>query len=169
MAWSRLIIGAITFCSVVACSAQKPVDQKDAVSANPERGDEAALTFSPDPLGAGDLANIIMNGELGCAFALEKKSPVLLIARGNVHSDEPAEGAIKIAGRVIPLKSREMEGFDGLSDGTTFEGPTVTVKVERLSAVPLGDGESPPYPAKMMLSGESGVENAMEGLWTCGP
>lgn len=173
MAWPRLTVVFAAACSLAACSqpesAQEPTAPKPAETAG-----GADMAFSPEALSADDMKQVSVNGELGCAFALEKQSPALLIARGNVGSTTPASGIIKIAGRTIPLKSREPSGFDGLGDGATFEGPAVTVAIERLSedsppSTMAGSEESPPYPAKMILSGEGGAENAMNGLWTCGP
>ncbi len=119
------------------------------------------------PLTPADREAYPLEGELGCAFDSEEGA--LFIAFGDVGDEERrAQALVKVAGQPERLTARETGGYDGLPDGGVFAGPVMTITVARTSETPLAEGESPPYPAKLLLERE-GSAQTIPGRWTCGP
>lgn len=116
-----------------------------------------------DPLGEADLAGLA--GELACSFAVDDQSP-LLLARGNVGSDQGAQGVVKVAGYVERVTAPG--GFDGMLDNPTFRGQGKTVRIETTGEA-IGGGESPPRPATLTYLRADGASRNFEGQWRCGP
>ncbi|PBJ83953.1 hypothetical protein CMZ84_05635 [Lysobacteraceae bacterium NML93-0399] len=116
-----------------------------------------------DPLGEADLTGL--DGELACSFAVDDQSP-LLLARGNVGSDQGAQGVVKVAGYVERVTAPG--GFDGMLDNPTFRGQGKTVRIETTGEA-IGGGESPPRPATLTYLRADGASRNFEGQWRCGP
>jgi len=178
----RLPLILLTPLALLACS-----DQPDASVAPAAEQTEPVLTPTPatsasgsattggdgsqirlTALTAADRAAHPLEGELGCSFAAGED--VLLVAMGNVaDEDGRAQGLAKIGDDLEPLVAQEAGGFDGLPDGAMFSGKGMTFTVTRSSDTPLAGGESPPYPAELLLQRADGAERTIVGLWTCGP
>ena len=109
-----------------------------------------------------------LEGELGCSFT--QGEDVLLVAMGNVADESGhAQGLAKIGDYSERLLAQETGGFDGLPDGAVFSGKGMTFTVTRTSETPVGEGESLPYPADLLLQRTDGAERTIAGRWTCGP
>ena len=104
-------------------------------------GDGSAIDLQP--LTAQDLAAETLAGELACSFS-DGDDEVRLLARGNVASDDPAFGVVKVSGYVERVAAPG--GFDGMLNGTSFAGRGKTVVIE-VTGPAQGGGESPPRPA----------------------
>jgi len=126
-------------------------------------GDGSAIDLQP--LTPTDLAAETLSGELACNFS-SPDDAVLLLARGNVASDEPAFGAVKVSGYVERVAAPG--GFDGMLGGTSFAGRGKTVVIE-VTGPAEGGGESPPRPATLTDQRADGASRVFQGLWTCGP
>jgi hypothetical protein len=126
-------------------------------------GDGSEIVLAP--LTETDLADIVLEGELACAFATEGGAP-LLLARGDAASQDAARGAVKVGGYVEPVGAPG--GFDGMLDGASFAGQGKTVTVE-VTGPASGSGESPPRPATLTYQRADGAERTWNGEWTCGP
>lgn len=118
-----------------------------------------------DALGEADLGNANLAGELGCSFSEDGQSP-LLYAMGVVGSQAPAQGIVKVAGYVEPV--RAPGGFDGMTQNPTFTGQGKTIRIEETGAA-IGGGESPPRPATLTYLRADGASRTIEGRWQCGP
>ncbi|MCH4813157.1 hypothetical protein [Vreelandella neptunia] len=134
---------------------------------NGSEGQKASTPTTPEhrlaPLSENDMRNASLQGELGCSFTTNSES-VLLIAMGVVASSDPAKGLIKLDNELHPVSAPG--GFDGMLRGATFEGDGNAVQVS-ITGEPQGSGESPPYPAELMVVGSD--QPTINGLWTCGP
>lgn len=118
-----------------------------------------------DALGEADLGNANLAGELACSFSEDGQSP-LLYAMGVVGSQAPAQGIVKVAGYVEPV--RAPGGFDGMTQNPTFTGQGKTIRIEETGAA-IGGGESPPRPATLTYLRADGASRTIEGRWQCGP
>lgn len=118
-----------------------------------------------DALGEADLGNAHLAGELACSFSEDDQSP-LLYAVGVVGSQAPAQGIVKVAGYVEPV--RAPGGFDGMTQNPTFTGQGKTIRIEETGAA-IGGGESPPRPATLTYLRADGASRTIEGRWQCGP
>lgn len=116
------------------------------------------------PLTASDIENAALTGELFCSF--ETESGTLLLAAGNVASDQPAEAAIKASSRLMSLSAPG--GFDAITAGTAFTGAGSSARIEVTGQTTEG-GESPARPATLTVLPDGGAEIMAEGLWRCGP
>ncbi|MGJ4728312.1 hypothetical protein [Luteimonas sp. SDU101] len=125
-------------------------------------GDGSAIQL--DPLADRDLAQAGLTGELSCVFLHE--SGALLHAAGNVASDDPALGAVKVAGVVEHV--RAPGGFDGILDGPDFTGRGLTIRIH-VTGPAIGGGESPPRPANLTYLRADGASRNFDGHWQCGP
>lgn len=126
-------------------------------------GDGSAIdlqTLTSQDLDAEPLA-----GELACSFSGVDDS-LLLVARGNVASDDPAFGAVKVSGYVERVAAPG--GFDAMLDRASFAGRGKTVVIE-VTGSAEGGGESPPRPATLTYQRADGASRVFQGLWTCGP
>lgn len=119
-----------------------------------------------DPLGAADIEQAALGGELACSFVADGGEAPLLLAMGVVASDEPAQGVVKVAGYVEPV--RAPGGFDGMLQDPTFSGQGKTVRIA-LTGEASGGGESPPRPATLTYLRADGASRTFEGQWQCGP
>lgn len=128
-----------------------------------EGGDGSEIVL--EALSQEDIEGADLSGELVCNF-LEDGALPLLYATGIVASDEPAQGVVKVAGYVEPI--RAPGGFEGITTDPTFTGQGKTIAIE-LTGPAEGDGESPPRPATLTYERADGASRTFEGLWQCGP
>jgi hypothetical protein len=126
-------------------------------------GDGSAIRLSA--LSPAELAAAQLAGELGCSFAADERSP-LLVARGNVASTEPAFGLIKIGNTLERIAAPG--GFDAMLDGADFSGRGTAIRIA-LTGPATGGGESPPRPATLTFDRADGARRVFPGRWTCGP
>ncbi|MXO65123.1 hypothetical protein [Altericroceibacterium endophyticum] len=167
MKWITQSAWVLPLSVLAACSPQQSDNPAAQASATPEPASAAGLLIAP--LGRGDLEQIEMPGELGCAFAPQTGQAALLVAKGFVDEESPASAVFKPNGKITLLKGGEEGGYDALINGSTFAGGDWSVTVERASDMAMSDNESPPYPALMSVSGINGEELSIDGVWTCGP
>ena len=116
------------------------------------------------PLAADDIEGTGLTGELFCSFEANGQS--LLLAAGNVASDQAAEVIIKLSNRLLSLSADG--GYDAMTAGTVFTGAGVLAEVAVTSEATEG-GESPAYSATLTVLPESGDKVVADGLWRCGP
>lgn len=112
-----------------------------------------------------DVSGAALAGELACSFSTGDAQP-LLLAKGVVASDDPAQGIVKVAGYVEPV--RAPGGFDGMTNNPTFTGQGKTILIQETGAA-IGGGESPPRPATLTYQRADGASRTFEGRWQCGP
>lgn len=141
--------------------------QADAVAPQAESGtqggDGSEITLNP--LSESDLTEAALPGELGCQFVTAEDAP-LLVAMGNVGTSEAARGVVKVGDYVETVAAPG--GFDGMLEGTAFNGKGKTVEVA-VTGPASGDGESPPRPATLTYQRADGAEKTYDGQWQCGP
>lgn len=132
----------------------------------------AGVTFGGDgsanplsALSAADLEGVRLSGELACSFSTSEASP-LLVAMGNVASQDPAFGVVKIGDSVERIAAPG--GFDAMLGGTTFSGRGTTIAIA-LTGAAVGGGESPPRPATLTFDRADGARRVFDGRWECGP
>ncbi|WP_202839605.1 hypothetical protein [Luteimonas saliphila] len=118
-----------------------------------------------DALTEQDLTEADLSGELACSFSADDAAPILL-ARGMVASEEPAQGIVKVAGYVEAI--RAPGGFDGILENPTFTGQGKTIVIA-VTGPATGGGESPPRPATLTYQRADGASRTFDGRWQCGP
>ena len=183
-----LAIAIVSTALLAACSpaddAAEPGSDVPAVAPTPTAADEVAPEpAAPAPVAAGgtvggdgseivldtlteaDVTGANLQGELACSFS-EDGQPPLLHAVGVVGSQDPAQGVVKVAGYVEPV--RAPGGFDGMTQNPTFTGQGKTIRIEETGAA-IGGGESPPRPATLTYLRADGASRTIEGRWQCGP
>lgn len=126
-------------------------------------GDGSAIELLP--LSDADMEGAMLEGELACAFSIDGGG-TLLLAKGNVASNDPSRGVVNVAGYVEPVAAPG--GFDAMLRGTRFSGAGKVVQVE-LTGPAIGGGESPPHAATLTYQRADGAERAFPGQWQCGP
>src|SRR5690606_35293032 len=72
-------------------------------------GDGSAMELLP--LSDADIEGAMLEGELACAFSIDGGG-TLLLAKGNVASNEPSRGVVNVAGYVEPVAAPG--GFDAM-------------------------------------------------------
>lgn len=118
------------------------------------------MTLSADDIDAAALA-----GELACSFSMVGEAP-LLLAKGDVASDAPSRGVVKVGSYVEPVAAPG--GFDAMLEGTRFSGAGKTVGIE-MTGPATGGGESPARPASLTYDRADGARRSYAGRWQCGP
>ena len=131
----------------------------------PPRHAPLTLHGHPGPGRLFALAAEPLAGELACSFS-GGDDQLLLVARGNVASDDPAFGVVKVSGYVERVAAPG--GFDAMLDGASFAGRGKTVVIA-VTGPAEGGGESPPRPAPLTYRRADGASRVFQGLWTCGP
>ncbi len=116
-------------------------------------------------LSSADIDGAALTGELGCSFAIAD-APLLLLAMGNVASQEPSRGIVKVGDYVEVVAAPG--GFDGMLKGATFSGAGKTIRIALTGPV-TGSGESPPAPATLTYDRADGARRTVSGQWQCGP
>ncbi|HST44824.1 MAG TPA: hypothetical protein VLK29_06335 [Luteimonas sp.] len=118
-----------------------------------------------DALTAADVSGAALSGELACSFTGGDGAP-LLQAMGIVASREPAQGVVKVAGHVEPV--RTPGGFDAMTRDPVFTGQGKTIRIVQTGTA-LGGGESPARPATLTYQRADGASRTFAGRWQCGP
>ena len=127
-------------------------------------GDGSPITLAP--ITAGDIEHVSLAGELGCSFSSTPGGTPLLLAKGDVASDSPSRGVVKVGGHVEPVAAPG--GFDGMLRGARFSGAGKVVVIELTGPATEG-GESPPSPATLTYDRADGARRTFAGQWQCGP
>ena len=140
-----------------------PPPETPAVAGPTVGGDGSEIRLSA--LSPAEIAEGRLAGELGCSFSTDEASP-LLVAMGNVASQDPAFGLVKVGDYVEPVGAPG--GFDGMLKGATFAGRGKTVRID-LTGPAVGGGESPPRPATLTYDRADGARRVFAGRWECGP
>ena len=143
--------------------APEPVAPAPVAASGTVGGDGSEIVL--DTLSEADLTGANLSGELACSFSEDGQQP-LLHAMGVVGSQDPAQGIVKVAGYVEPV--RAPGGFDGMTQNPTFTGQGKTIRIEETGAA-IGGGESPPRPATLTYLRADGASRTIEGRWQCGP
>ena len=117
-------------------------------------------------LGEADLTGARLNGELGCSFAADAATPPILVAKGNVATQDPARGIVKVGDTIASIAVTG--GYDAMVDGANFYSEGLQLRVA-LTGAAQGGGESPPRPATLTLNRADGARRVIAGLWQCGP
>ncbi|MCE7032902.1 hypothetical protein LY625_09805 [Lysobacter sp. GX 14042] len=126
-------------------------------------GDGSAIELLP--LTDSDVEAASLAGELACSFSVDSGG-ALLLAKGNVASDDASRGVVNVAGYVEPVAAPG--GFGAMLRGTRFSGAGKVILVE-LTGPTIGGGESPPNPATLTYQRADGAERMFAGQWQCGP
>ncbi len=153
---------------LAACSGQEaatPAPTPDAAppaEAPASGGDRSAIPLSA--LSAADMEAQPLAGELACSFSTDAASP-LLVARGDVASDDAAQGLVKVTGSLERVTAPG--GFDGMLRGAVFTGAGKTIRITQTGPA-AGGGESPPSPATLTYEAD-GARQTFAGRWECGP
>lgn len=113
-----------------------------------------------------DMSGASLKGELGCSFAVDAATPPILIAKGNVATQDPARGVVKLGDTIASIAATG--GYDAMADGTNFFSEGLQLRVA-LTEAAQGSGESPPRPATLTLNRADGARRVIAGLWQCGP
>lgn len=125
-------------------------------------------------LGETDLAGIGLEGELACTFRRSEGQSPIFFGRGDVLDDASAEGAVKYDGTVRTLAMAGTGGYDAMADGARFEGEGLTLTIATAGDEPIQEEpqiamESPIYPATLTFTAADQTEQAVQGLFECGP
>ncbi|HEY0596028.1 hypothetical protein [Sphingopyxis sp.] len=136
----------------------KPVDI-------PTRGGDGS-PIELTALSEADVGGARLDGELGCSFAASAAAQPLLLAKGNVASQDPARGIVKVGDTIETVSANG--GFDAMAKGTKFFGKGLQLRVA-LTGPAQGGGESPPRPATLTADRADGAQRVFAGLWQCGP
>ncbi len=136
----------------------KPADE-------PTRGGDGS-PIELAALGDADLTGAGLKGELGCSFAADAAAAPILVAKGNVASQDPARGVVKIGDATASIAAPG--GYDAMADGANFFTEGLQLRIA-LTGAAQGGGESPPRPATLTLNRADGARRVIAGLWQCGP
>ncbi|TZG27727.1 hypothetical protein [Sphingomonas montanisoli] len=126
-------------------------------------GDGSDIVLSS--LTPAEVGSAKLQGELGCSFTATG-GDILLIAKGNVGSKDPAFGIVKVGDYVEQVATPG--GYDAMINGATFGGKGKTIRIA-LTGPAIGSGESPPRPASLTYDRTDGAQRSFAGQWTCGP
>ena len=115
-----------------------------------------------------DVSGAKLKGELACSFvdADDEGAQPILLAQGDVASEEPSRGIVKIADTIETVSANG--GFDRLAKGTKFYAKGMELRVAPTGPA-QGGGESPPRPATLTADRADGARRVFAGLWQCGP
>lgn len=164
------ILALAAVLTITACSS--PHEAEVAAAPSPPPAEAPGTTVGGDgsaiellPLTDADIKGASLEGELACSFSVDGGG-ALLLAKGNVASDDASRGVVSVAGYVEPVAAPG--GFDAMLRGTRFSGAGKVILVE-LTGPAIGGGESPPNPATLTYQRADGAERTFAGLWQCGP
>ena len=115
-----------------------------------------------------DVGDAKLKGELACSFADgdEEGAQPILLAQGDVASEEPSRGIVKIGDTIETVSANG--GFDRMAKGTKFYAKGMELRVAPTGPA-QGGGESPPRPATLTADRADGARRVFAGLWQCGP
>lgn len=127
-----------------------------------------------EELGEADLAEVDLDGELACTFRRDEGRGPIFFGRGDVLDDASAEGAVKYDGTVRTLAMAGTGGYDAMADGARFEGEGLALTIATAGDEPIQEEpqiamESPIYPATLTFTAPGQAEQAVQGLFECGP
>lgn len=165
----RSLLALSTTVLLTACSGmseqlpQQAAHDEASAASNTVGGDGSGITLAP--LDAADIESAALSGELACSFAMPAEG-TLLLARGDVASDEPSRGVVKVGDYVEAVAAPG--GFDAMLRGVRFSGKGKTVIIA-LTGPATGGGESPPSPATLTYDRADGARRVFAGQWQCGP
>lgn len=181
-----LVSAAMIAVVLAACSppadqdaAKAPADSSKAVvDAGPpaiKPADEPTRGGDGTPIDLAALADADLNGaalkgELGCSFATAASAPPILVAKGDVGSQDPARGIVKIGDTIASIAAPG--GYDAIADGANFFADGLQLRIALTGAATgaaPGATESPPRPATLTLNRADGARRVIAGLWQCGP
>lgn len=127
-------------------------------------GDGSPIVLST--LSGSDIDSAQLPGELACSFERGGAGPILL-AKGNVASQERAQGVVKVLDYVEQVSAAG--GFNAIIGGATFQGKGKTIRISLTGGPPASGEESPPRPATLTYERADGASRTFPGSWTCGP
>lgn len=113
-----------------------------------------------------DVSGAKLKGELACSFADDEGAQPILLAQGDVASEEPSRGIVKVGDSIETVSANG--GFDAMAKGTKFYAKGLELRVA-LTGLAQGEGESPPRPATLTADRADGARRVFAGLWQCGP
>ncbi|MBJ7501481.1 MAG: hypothetical protein JHC57_17120 [Sphingopyxis sp.] len=113
-----------------------------------------------------DVGGAKLKGELACSFAAGDAAQPILVANGDVASDEPSRGIVKVGDTIEAISANG--GFDTMAKGTKFFAKGLQLRVALVGPA-QGGGESPPRPATLTADRADGARRVFAGLWRCGP
>ena len=113
-----------------------------------------------------DVSGAKLKGELACSFADDEGGQPILLAQGDVASEEPSRGIVKVGDSIETVSANG--GFDAMAKGTKFYAKGLELRVA-LTGLAQGEGESPPRPATLTADRADGARRVFAGLWQCGP
>lgn len=177
------VSAAVIALSLAACSAPA---NNEAADASADKSSDTVADSGPPPikpadeptrggdgtpieltaLGNADLTGASLKGELGCSFAADAATPPILVAKGNVASQDPARGIVKIGDTTASIAAPG--GYDAIVDGANFFTEGLQLRIA-LTGAAQGGGEAPPRPATLTLNRADGARRVIAGLWQCGP
>ncbi|WP_199730834.1 hypothetical protein [Luteimonas sp. 100069] len=131
----------------------------------PTRGGDGSESML-SPLSLQEIEGAALAGELGCSFAGTAGKAPLLLAMGDVASNAPARGVVKVGDYLEQVAAPG--GFDGMLRGARFAGAGKTIDIEVTGAA-VGGGESPPVAATLTYHRADGAQRQWVGWWQCGP
>jgi hypothetical protein len=146
---SAPIVSILTFATLVSLAGQPALGTDDLLR----------------PLTTEMLQDADLEGEIGCSFT-DNEADVLVVAFGNVATDDPADAIVMVRDR--PKRLSAPGGFDAMLEGTTFAGEALELEVEIVGET-IGGGESPPFRARLTVRPADVRSQVHEGFWTCGP
>lgn len=117
-------------------------------------------------LSEADVSGANLEGELACSFAAEEGAQPILLAQGDVASQDPSRGIVKVGDTIETVSANG--GFDAMAKGTKFFAKGLELRVA-LTGPAQGGGESPPRPATLTADRADGAQRVFAGLWQCGP
>ena len=159
-------------------TATRPSNQVQSEEPITSSGDDDPELSRPDvqPLAYTDYNQRIPAGS-GCSFA-DAKGRLLFVATADFEADTTAQGAVKLADRVLALSANRPGGYNAVVRGQFFADPKRTpyenssgvgVNVVRLPGKGTpGEIETTSWPAEMTVSIEGEGISKFTGRWECG-
>ena len=160
---AEILLAAALALVLAGCSGGPTAQQEVTSGGATVGGDGSEIVLGP--LAASDIEAAALAGELACSFSVAGDAP-LLLAKGDVASDAPSRGVVKVGSYVEPVAAPG--GFDGMLRGTQFSGAGKTIRIE-VTGPATGGGESPPSPATLTYDRADGARRQFVGQWRCGP
>lgn len=167
--------------ALAACSQPSQTETAPAGSADNAKAAEAPPPIKPTDvptrggdgspielamLTEADVSGAKLKGELACSFADDEGAQSILLAQGDVASEEPSRGIVKVGDSIETVSANG--GFDAMAKGTKFYAKGLELRVA-LTGLAQGEGESPPRPATLTADRADGARRVFAGLWQCGP
>ncbi|MCX7677577.1 MAG: hypothetical protein N2Z59_09415 [Alteraurantiacibacter sp.] len=158
-------------CLILAACSPEAENSRDAAHTPVFGSAEAASRLVLEPLGSADLAQLRLEGDMGCFFAENPADDPLLVARGKVKAPQSvAQAAIRYAGTVHSGDVQETGGFEALLGGASLSTAAlaVTVRPEQ-GDVGTPSGQMVPRTAQLTVTQAGHPDTVITGFWTCLP